>query len=239
VIPRGPARAALAEGWPVLLTSVVVGATFGVVARQSGLSVIEASASSLLVFAGASQFAMLELLKGGAGAVEIALAILLINARHLLMAASLRAHFAHLPRSQRLGLSYVLTDEAFAMGIGWFRRGHREVSYFAVFGVGLWLCWNVSTIAGAVLGAGIEHPERFGVDFAITAVFVAIVAVSARHRTDLAVALAAAAVAAALKLAGASTLSVVVAGAVAPLAAVALRVDAPAETDQPAGTDVT
>ena len=72
-------------------------------------------------------------------------------------------------------------------------------------------------------GGGSERPERFGVDFAITAVFVAIVAISARHRTDVVVACAAAAVAAILRLAGASTLAVVIAGAIAPVVAIAMR----------------
>ena len=220
---RSPARTALTEGWPVLLTSVVVGATYGVVARQAGLGVFEASASSFIVFAGASQFATLDLLKGGASAPEIALAIALINARHALMAAALRPFLSRAPLVQRLGLGYVLTDEAFALGIGWFRRERRELSYYAVFGGALWACWNASTIAGAALGTWIDHPERFGVDFAITAVFVAIVATSARHRTDLIIALAAAVVAAVLKLAGASTLAVVIAGAVAPLLALRSR----------------
>jgi 4-azaleucine resistance transporter AzlC len=216
MLPR-PSRAAITEGWPVLLTSAVVGATYGVIARQSGLSVAEASGSSLLIFAGAAQFATVGLLKTGASAPEIAVSVLLINLRHLLMATSLRPFLMKATVPQRIGLAYILTDEAFAMGIGWFRRGHRDLSYFVTFGVGLWLCWNVSTIVGAVLGAQITQPARYGIDFAITACFVAIVAVGARHRADIVVALAAAAIAAALRLAGASTVAVVVAGALAPL----------------------
>lgn len=213
-----PSRAAISEGWPVLLTSVVIGLTYGVVARQSGLSVLETSGSSLIVFAGAAQFATVGLVASGATPPEIAISVLLINLRHLLMAASLRPFLAGASLPKRLGLAYILTDEAFAMGIGHFRRGHRDIAYYATFGVGLWLCWNVSTIAGAVFGAGITQPERFGVDFAITACFVAIVALGVRHRADVVVALAAALVAAALRVAGASTVAVVVAGAVAPLA---------------------
>lgn len=220
---RTPARLALVEGWPVLVTSLVVGTTYGVVARQSGLTVVEASASSLIVFAGAAQLAMLELLRGGGSPVEVAVAIFLINARHLLMAAAIRPFVTRAPVLSRLALGYVLTDEAFAMGIGWFRRPRTELAYFATFGIALWACWNVATVAGALIGSSFEHPQRFGVDFAITAVFVAIVATSARHRADVIVAAAAALVAAALKLAGASTLAVVVAGAVAPLVAIGMR----------------
>jgi 4-azaleucine resistance transporter AzlC len=216
MLPR-PSRAAITEGWPVILTSVIVGATYGVIARQSGLSVVEASGSSLLIFGGAAQFAAVGLLQSGASAPEVALSVLLINLRHLLMAASLRPFLAEASLAQRAGLAYILTDEAFAMGIGWFRRGHRDLAYFVTFGFALWLCWNAATIAGAVFGAEITQPARYGIDFAITACFVAIVAVGARHRADVIVALAAAAVAATLRLAGASTVAVVIAGAVAPL----------------------
>jgi 4-azaleucine resistance transporter AzlC len=219
-LPR-PSRAAISEGWPVLLTTVVVAVTYGVIARQAGLSVIEASGSSVVVFAGAAQFATIGLLKDGATPLEIGVSVLLINLRHALMAASLRPFFAGASLARRLGLAYVLTDEAFAMSIGWFRRGHRDLSYYVTFATGLWLCWNIGTIAGAVFGAGIDRPERYGVDFAITACFVAIVTLSARHRSDAAVALIAALVAAALRIAGASTTAVVIAGAVAPIVVLA------------------
>jgi branched chain amino acid efflux pump len=222
-----PRRAAIVEGWPIFVTAVVVGIAFGLTARQSGLSIVETSATSLIVFAGAAQFVMVDLLRTGTPVPLIVLTVLLLNARHLLMAAALRpfVQVASLPR--RFGLAYVLTDEAFAMGIGWFRRGHRDLAYYAVFSTVLWCSWNVGTLLGAIFGAGIENPERFGIDFAITAVFVAIVAIGVRHRADVAVALAAALVAAALRLAGASAVAVVVAGALAPLVAFALREEKP------------
>jgi 4-azaleucine resistance transporter AzlC len=219
-------RAAIVEGWPIFVTAVVVGIAFGLTARQSGLSIIETSATSIIVFAGAAQFVMVDLLRTGTPVPLIVLTVLLLNARHLLMAAAIRpfVQVASLPR--RFGLAYVLTDEAFAMGIGWFRRGHRDLAYYAVFSTVLWCSWNVGTLLGALFGAGVEDPQRFGIDFAITAVFVAIVAIGVRHRADVAVALVAALVAAALRLAGASAVAVVVAGALAPLVAFAMRDDA-------------
>jgi 4-azaleucine resistance transporter AzlC len=222
-----PARAALAEGWPVLLTSVFIGATYGVLARQSGLSVVEASGSSLIVFAGAAQFATIGLLKAGATPLEIAASVFLINLRHVLMAAALRPVLGRASLVRRFGLAYILTDEAFALGIGWFRRGHRDLAYYATFGVALWLCWNVATIAGALLGADLQDPSRLGIDFAITACFAAIVAIGARHRADVAVALAAAIVAGALRLGGASTTAVVIAAAITPLVVLLLPRETP------------
>jgi len=220
---EAPQRAAVREGWPVLLTSLVIGLTFGVIARQSGLTVLETSGSSWVIFAGAAQFATVGLLHSGAGPVEIAASVLLINLRHLLMATSLRPSFSRASIPQRLGLAYILTDEAFAMGIGWARRGHRDLAYFTTFGIGLWACWNAGTLLGAIFGAAIADPQRLGIDFAITAAFTAIVVIGIRHRADIAVAIAAALVAAALRLIGASTVAVVVAGAVAPLVLLAMR----------------
>jgi 4-azaleucine resistance transporter AzlC len=220
-------RAAIVEGWPIFVTAVVVGIAFGLTARQSGLSIVETSATSLIVFAGAAQFVMVDLLRTGTPVPLIVLTVLLLNARHLLMAAAIRpfVQVASLPR--RFGLAYVLTDEAFAMGIGWFRRGHRDLAYYAVFSTLLWCSWNLGTLLGAIFGAGVEDPQRFGIDFAITAVFVAIVAIGVRHRADVAVALVAALVAAVLRLAGASAVAVVVAGALAPIVAFAIREEQP------------
>ena len=218
-----PGRAAIVEGWPVFVTSVVVGVAFGLTARQTGLGILETSAASVIVFAGASQFVMVDLLRTGAPAPLIVVTVLLLNARHLLMAAAIRPFVATASVARRLGLAYLLTDETFAMAIGHFRRGHRDLTYYTVFGAVLWCSWNAGTLLGATVGAGIDQPQRFGIDFAITAVFVAIVAIGVRHRSDVAVALAAALVAAALRLAGASAYAVVVAGALAPLIIFALR----------------
>jgi len=220
-------RAAIVEGWPIFVTAVVVGIAFGLTARQSGLSIVETSATSVIVFAGAAQFVMVDLLRTGTPVPLIVLTVLLLNARHLLMAAAIRPFVQVASLPGRLGLAYVLTDEAFAMGIGWFRRGHRDLAYYAVFSTVLWCSWNLGTLLGAIFGAGVQDPQRFGIDFAITAVFVAIVAIGVRHRADVAVALAAALVAAALRLAGASAVAVVVAGALAPLVAFAIREEQP------------
>ena len=212
-----PQRAALAEGWPVLTTVLVVGIPFGIVARQSGLSPAEIVAMSLFVFAGASQFAMVQLFKDGVAWPLVVATVLLINLRHLLMAAALQPYFARVSVPRRLAAAYVLTDEAFAMAIGWFRRGRTELAYYATFAVALFVLWNTATVIGMLIGPSIGEPRRFGVDFAITATFIAIVVLAVRRRSDVIVALAAALIASALAYLGASVVAVVTAGALAPL----------------------
>jgi branched chain amino acid efflux pump len=213
----------LAEGWPVLGTTLIVGTTFGVVARQSGLEPIQIAAMSLLVFAGASQFAMVKLFSDSAPGAIIIASVLFINLRHLLMATSLSPQLQRLPLARRLVAAFFLTDESFAMATRHFRQGGRSVAYYFTFAVALFVLWNVATVIGIVVGEAIGDPRRFGVDFAITATFIGIVVLAIRHRADVTVAVVAALVAGALALAGASTIAVITAGAVAPLIAVFVR----------------
>jgi 4-azaleucine resistance transporter AzlC len=217
------ARLAIAEGWPVMGTTIVVGTTFGVVARQAGLEPIEIAAMSLLVFAGAAEFVMVRLFAEGAAAPLVIATVLFLNLRHLLMATSLRQHFMRLTLTQRLAAAFFLTDESFAMTTSHFRRGGRTLTYYVTFAVALFILWNLATLAGIALGNTIGEPRRFGIDFAITATFIGIVVLAVRRPADVAVAVVAAAIAGALALAGASTIAVITAGALAPAIAVFAR----------------
>jgi len=213
----------MGEGWPVLGTTLVVGTTFGVVARQAGLEPLQIVAMSLLVFAGASQFAMVQLFSQSAPIPIVIASVLFINLRHLLMATSLRAQLQRLPLLGRLVAAFFLTDESFAMATGHFRRGGRSLAYYFMFAISLYVLWNLATLGGIVIGGAIGDPRRYGIDFAITATFIGIVVLAIRHRSDAVIAIVAALVAGALALAGASTIAVITAGAVAPLIAVFAR----------------
>ena len=221
-------RSALLEGWPVLVSVIVVAIPFGIVARRSGLTPAEIMAMSVFVFAGASQFAMVRLFAAGTAWPIVVATVFLINLRHVLMAAALRPHFAGVSAARRMAAAFVLTDEAFAMAIGWFRRGRTELGYYATFAVALYVLWVAATAIGVLVGPSIGEPRRFGVDFAITATFIAIVALAIRRRSDAVVALGAALAAAALTALGASVVAVVTAGAVAPLLVVLVHDEAAA-----------
>ena len=80
-------------------TTLVTGATFGVVARQAGLEPIEIAAMSIIVFAGASEFAMVQLFAASAAFPVVVATVFFLNLRHVLMATSLRPQFARLSRA--------------------------------------------------------------------------------------------------------------------------------------------
>jgi predicted branched-subunit amino acid permease len=178
---------------------------------------------SLLVFGGAAQFAMVQLFAQSAPVPVVIASVLFINLRHLLMATSLRPRFQRLPVARRLLAAFFLTDESFAMAIGHFRRGGRSLAYYVTIAVSLFVLWNLATYGGILLGGAIGDPRRLGVDFAITATFIGIVVLAIRRPVDVIIALVAALVAGGLGLAGASTVAVITAGAIAPLIAVFVR----------------
>src|SRR5437879_13240981 len=116
-------RSAFVEGWPVLLSVIVVAIPFGIVARQSGLTPAEIMGMSVFVFAGASQFAMVRLFAAVAAWPIVVVTVFLINLRHLLTAAALRPHFAGGSAARRMAAAFVLSAAACALAIAGFRRG--------------------------------------------------------------------------------------------------------------------
>jgi 4-azaleucine resistance transporter AzlC len=235
--PRAAAALAIREGWPVLITPFLVGVPFGILARETGLDPLQTSGMSVIMFAGASQFVALELFRSGAGPLVVIATTLLINLRHLLMAASLRPSFGDRPLPTRLGLAYLLTDEAFAMGSSWYRRGGRGLAYYVTFAASMWVLWNLGTIVGVLAGPAVPDPRVVGLDFAITATFIAIVVLGIRGRRDVVIALVAAGAAGLLRGMGLAVVAVVVAGALAPLVArLVVRDDEPARNGPAAGS---
>lgn len=173
---RADSRAALAAIAPVAVAAVPIGLLFGALAASKGLSVAEAGLMSLLVFAGGAQFAALELWTWPVPVAALIFSTLLINARHVLMGASLAPKMVGFSLRQRLIGLFFLTDEAWALAE---RRAltHRLTpSYWFGLAFVLPVAWVGSTVLGAWFGSLLGDPERLGADFAFTALFIGLVA---------------------------------------------------------------
>ena len=108
---------------PLSIFVIAFGAAFGLAAVQTGLDNPSALLMSTLVFAGASQFAALELWGVHIPIVPLALTVFAINARHLLMGASLYPWLRHLSPARRYGVMLVASDANWALAIQAFNRG--------------------------------------------------------------------------------------------------------------------
>jgi len=181
--PAAPPRFDLAEFRdgavdlaPALIAQIPIGLLYGAVAVSKGLSPLEVVLMSGLVFAGGLQLAAIEMWTAPVPVLALALSAFLINARYLLMGASLAPKIAHLPRRTKfLGL-YVLADENWALAER--RAAHRPITAAYFFGMGalFWIGWVGWTALGVALGPLLGDPARLGADFAFTAIFIGLVA---------------------------------------------------------------
>jgi len=171
---------------PVAISIAAYGVVWGVLAGQAGMSVIEVALMSGLVYAGASQFVVLEMwTPGQLPIVSIVVAAAIVNLRMLLMTATLRPLAGHLPLPRALAVMFLVSDEPWALTMGEVRKGRGSLAFLLGAGVLCWTSWMVSTLFGRVLGAVIDDPTRYGLDFAFTATFLALLLGMWKGRGDL------------------------------------------------------
>jgi len=178
---------------PLLLGAVPFGILYGISALAAGIPAWLAQLASAVVFAGAAQLVIVQMLAAGAGMVPTALTSGLLNLRHLLYSASMATYLGHLPRRWRMVLAYLLTDEAYAIAV--LRYQARLPAdgpdlrhwYFLGAGFTLWFAWQLSTAFGLVFGAAI--PPAWELDFAVPLTFIALLTLLLRERPGQAAAL--------------------------------------------------
>lgn len=171
---------------PVAISIAAYGVVWGVLARQAGLSVGEVLLMSGLVFAGASQFVALDTWSSGQLPIlSIVIATAIVNLRMLLMSATLRPLVAHLPLRRSLPAMFVVSDEQWAMTMAEVHRGRGSLAFLLGTGALSWFAWIASTLAGRLAGALIDDPARYGLDFAFTATFLALLLGMWKGRADL------------------------------------------------------
>lgn len=185
---------------PVIFGYFPIGMAFGVMAAQSGMTTLEVFMMSLLVYAGSAQFIAASMLSAQASISAIILTTFLVNSRHLLMTASLAPYVKNIGARLLSLLGFWVTDETFAVSISAVAKEQKSKWYF--FGL-FWtahLAWISSTVLGSVAGNFIPHPEKFGLDFALPAMFIALLILQVKNKKLVAVAIVSAAISICIKL---------------------------------------
>lgn len=181
-------RRGAVDAAPLLLGVVPFGLVAGIAAVEAGLDLPLAVAMSVVVFAGASQLAALELLGRDAPIAVVVVTAVVINLRMLMYSASIAPYFRALPARWRAGLAYLLTDQAYALSVANYRSEgstDRAAYYLGVAGT-LWVVWQAATAAGALLGTGV--PDAWGLEFAVPLVFLALLVPAVEDRATAAAA---------------------------------------------------
>jgi 4-azaleucine resistance transporter AzlC len=230
-------RRLLAEGLGIAASAIGFGFVYGLSARDAGFSPIEAMAMSLIVFAGAAQFAAVGYVASGLAWPGVILLTALLNARHLLYSAALAPWLRDVPFVRRAVMAHLLTDEAFALTIGHFRRSGRpdEWGYWFAAVVATLIPWNVATLAGVLLGGQIPDPARFGVDIIFPAAMIGLAVGLITGRRELVAAIVGAGVAVVVALATSPAIGIVIGGLIGPAVGLAVPAALARET-APLGT---
>jgi 4-azaleucine resistance transporter AzlC len=180
---------------PVAPASVSFGIAFGILAVTAGLGSVAPIVMSATAFAGSAQFAASSVLDDGGSVAAAVIAAVLLNARYLAVSVSIADAFEG-SRLRRLFESQLIVDESWAVA----QRGGGRIDRRILVAAGLVLypCWVAATALGAFGGGFLGNPERFGLDAAFPALFLALLVSVVKTRREIGAAVAGGAVALAL-----------------------------------------
>ncbi|MFV2053857.1 AzlC family ABC transporter permease [Aliiroseovarius sp. YM-037] len=177
------------DGAPFVIVIVPFAMLFGVVATEAGLNIVETMGFTILVIAGAAQFAAIQLMVEDAPTIIILATALAVNLRMAMYSASMAPHIGEAPFWKRAFIAYFLVDQSYAVSINEYEKHPdrsiaEKLSYF--FGVVTPICplWYAFTLIGALAGAQI--PPEFALDFAVPITFIALVAPAIRTMAHMA-----------------------------------------------------
>lgn len=160
---------------PLMIPVVPFGIIFGAIGIELGFGPYLTYATSIIVFSGASQIVLLQLISAGASSLVAITSSSFVSTRHLLYGAVISQYLNHLSIYWKIGLSYLLTDQAFAVSNEYFKKNNKNKNkHFHLLGSGLtlWFIWQITTILGIILGSIV--PEELGLTFTIPLTFLAL-----------------------------------------------------------------
>ncbi|MFN3664076.1 AzlC family ABC transporter permease [Yoonia sp.] len=179
---KAPARSAywagVRDGTPFILMAVPFATVFGVVATDAGLTIAQAMGFSVLVIAGAAQFAAVQMMMENAGIAFVLLAALAVNLRMAMYSASLVPYLGPAPLWKRALVAYLNFDQTYITSITRY-EGRPEMSvaervaYFFGVATPITPLWIIMTLVGILAGSAI--PEAWALDFIVPIMFLAMV----------------------------------------------------------------
>lgn len=174
---------------PIMLGYAPLGVAFGVIAREKGLNVVQTALMSLTAFTGSGQFIAVGMLGAGASIYAILMTNFLVNMRYLLFSASMAPFVKKMPSSIQAVLAFGITDETFAVNMSEFDK--RKPDHSFMLGVNMFshLSWIANSAIGAAVGELIPDINRFGISFALQAMFIALLVLQVKDRRTLYVAI--------------------------------------------------
>lgn len=170
----------LKSGISIAIGYFPVALTFGLLAKLTNLSLIETTAMSLLVYAGASQYIALGLIAAAVNPALIIMNTFIVNIRHFLMTAALTERMASEKRWVKAIYAFGITDETFSM-LTTSKKG--KISTAFAFGVTLisYASWVFFTAVGYIVGANLPLFLQAAMSIALYAMFIGLLVPSMKE----------------------------------------------------------
>ena len=168
-------KKALTAALPVMYSYLIIGMGFGMVVQSRGFGALWAGAMSVFIYAGSMQFVALELIGSGASLLTAAITTVMVNLRHVFYGLSMVDKYK-ITGAFKPYLIYALSDETYSLVCNppELLPGEERVFYLLVTAMDQ-SCWVLGSILGGLLGAALPFSSQ-GIDFALTALFVSVVA---------------------------------------------------------------
>jgi 4-azaleucine resistance transporter AzlC len=219
------------DGLAVGVATGAYGFGFGAVAVSSGLTVAQTCVLSLLMFTGASQFALAGVVAAGGAPMSGAATALLLGTRNTLYGLRM-APLLKWRGWRRVAAAHVLIDESTAMAVNRPTTQGARLGFLTT-GVSVFVLWNLATAIGALAGEAVGDPRTFGLDAAVGAAFLALLWPRLKDHRNIVVGVLAAAVALSMVPLTAPGVPVLAAGGVALLVGVLAKRQDPTEIPGP------
>jgi len=174
---------------PVMMGYLPIGFAYGVLAINAGLTIFQTVLMSIIVFAGSAQLIAVSLFAQAIHPLSIIATTFIVNLRHLLMSAALAPHLRNWKNSQVALFSFELTDESFGVHSLRFDRGENQPVSSITINVICQSAWVIGSFLGAAAGNLIQDVRPFALDYALPAMFIALLILQIKHRTYLWIAL--------------------------------------------------
>lgn len=186
-------RAILRDALGIAVASGAYAISFGAISTAAGLSLLQTCALSVVMFTGASQFALVGVVGAGGSVWAGAVAAALLGSRNALYGLRLSS-VLDVRAWRRPAAAHFVIDETTAMAIARDDPAQSRFAFWAT-GIALFVLWNTGTLVGALATHAISDPKVFGLDAAPPAAFLALLAPRLRAREPLAIAIGAAVIA--------------------------------------------
>lgn len=161
---------------PTVMGYIGIGIAAGIVGNSSGLSILQIASLSVFVYAGSAQFIICSMIALNGEISAIIVTTFLVNLRLFLMSLSVASYFKEHSMLKSIGIGTLLTDESYGVLMTTiYQKNNVSLDWINGLNLTAYFSWILATILGGLIGEWLPNPDKFGLDFALTGMFIGLI----------------------------------------------------------------